>query len=385
MSHYYEGRLRPRHAYSMGLIHVWAELASRMPRLANFVSHAPILGDLFKIVGGIHPDREVPYFADEPFKVWFRKRGPRNEGKPAVILWPDTFNNFFHPRVARAAVEVLEDAGLQVIVPEKDLCCGRPLYDFGFLDMAGCWLREILDTMRPWIRAGVPVVALEPSCWSVFHEELPGLFPHDEDAKRLSHQAFLLGDFLVEQVRDYRPPELPRKAIVHGHCHHKSLVKMDHEKAILEKMGLDFQILDSGCCGMAGSFGFEDVPRHYDVSLAVGERVLLPAVRQAAPDTLVITDGFSCKEQISQCTGREGVHLAEVLQMALRGQTSAGPPRLRDPAQRIRWRGEKSGLGTAAVIGVGAAAVGGYFLWRALRNGTGRRHESAANSIRLRA
>jgi FAD/FMN-containing dehydrogenase/Fe-S oxidoreductase len=375
LSHYYEHRLRPRHAYSMGLIHVWADIASRMPRLVNFVSHAPILGDLFKWAGGIHHKRSVPSFATETFKDWFRKRGPRNDGKPAVILWPDTFNNFFHPWVAQAAVEVLEDAGCQVLVPVKDLCCGRPLYDFGFVDMAGRWLRDILDTLRPWIRAGVPVVALEPSCWSVFHEELPGLFPHDEDAKRLHEQAFLLGQFLHQRVEDYEPPKLRRKAVIHGHCHHKSLVKMDAEKAILDKLGLDYELLDSGCCGMAGSFGFEDVQEHYDVSLAVGERVLLPAVRQAQRDTLIVTDGFSCKEQISQCTNRQGLHLAEVLQMALRERTASGRPEERHS------RKAKAGLSTATVLGAGALALGGYVLWQSLQNGNGR--EARRRAVRV--
>jgi Fe-S oxidoreductase len=276
------------------------------------------VSNLFKWVGGIHPKRQVPAFATEPFKEWFRKRGPRNEEKTQVILWLDMFNNYFHPWVAQAAVVVLEDAGCQVLVPEKNFCCGRPLYDYGFLDLAGRWLQDILDGLRPWIRAGVPIVALEPSCWSVFHDELMGLFTDDHDAKRLHQQTFLLGAFLDEHVSDYQPLKLPRKAIVHGHFHHKLIVKMDHEKAIFDKLGLDYNLLHSGCCGMAGSFGFENVPEHYDVSLGVSERVLLPAVRAAADDALIVADGFSCKEQISQCTGREGLHLAEVLQLALR-------------------------------------------------------------------
>jgi Fe-S oxidoreductase len=386
LAHHYQGRLRPRHAYSMGFIHIWAEMASRMPHVANFVSHAPILGDLFKWVGGIHPQRTVPSFAHETFKAWFQKRGPRNEGKPPVILWPDTFNNYFHPQVARAAVEVLEDAGMQVLVPEQDLCCGRPLYDYGFLGMARRWLQQIMDTLRPWIQAGVPVVALEPSCWSVFHEELPGLFPHDQDAKRLNMQAHLLGEFLNKEVRDYHPPKLHRKAIVHGHCHHKSLMKMNNEQKILEKMGLDYQILESGCCGLAGSFGFENSDAHYDVSRGAGERVLLPAVRDADPDTLILTDGFSCKDQILEFTGRSGMHLAEVLQLALRQQSmpAAPPVPRRGVPVHGTHRAAKLGLSAGTVLGVGAAALGGYLVWRSLQNGNGHRggarHASHARS-----
>jgi hypothetical protein len=170
LSHYYEGRPRPRHAYAMGWITWWARLAALAPGLANFVSHAPLLGNLFKWAGNIAPQRRVPAFAPETFREWFRRRGPRNEGKPQVILWADTFNNHFHPDVARAAVDVLEAAGFQVLVPERPLCCGRALYDFGMLDTAERLLREVLDTLRPWIQPGVPVVGLEPSCVAVFRD-----------------------------------------------------------------------------------------------------------------------------------------------------------------------------------------------------------------------
>src|SRR5262249_25458090 len=156
---------------------------------------------------------------------WFQRRGPQNVGKPQVILWPDTFNNHFHPEVAQAAVEVLEAAGFQVLVPTPSLCCGRPLYDFGMLDTAKGLLREILATLRPWIEAGIPVIGLEPSCTAVFRDELMGLLPHDEDAKRLNQQTFLLSEFLNQKVDDYQPPSLRQKAIVHAHCHHKAIMK----------------------------------------------------------------------------------------------------------------------------------------------------------------
>jgi Fe-S oxidoreductase len=283
LSHYYEGRPRPRHAYAMGWITWWARLASLAPGLANFVSHAPLLGDLFKWAGNIAPQRRVPAFAPETFKEWFFRRrgagfqpadlpgrleacptGPRNQDKSPVILWADTFTNHFHPDVARAAVDVLEAAGLQVVVPEQSLCCGRPLYDFGMLDTAERLLRQILDTLRPQIQAGIPVVGLEPSCVAVFRDELINLFSDDEDARRLSQQAFLLSEFLTRKVKDYHPPQLKRKAIVHGHCHHRAVMRMDDEEAVLKKLGLDFHVLDSGCCGMAlctKDTGLTDVAR----------------------------------------------------------------------------------------------------------------------------
>ncbi len=364
LAHYYEGRLRPRHAYSMGLIYWWARLASLMPSVANFVSQAPVLGTIAKWAAGVAPQRKMPAFATETFKDWFRRRGPRGEGKPQVILWPDTFTNHFNPGHGVAAVEVLEAAGYQVLVPAASLCCGRPLYDFGMLPTAQKFLRQILDTLGPWVEAGVPVVGLEPSCTAVFRDELLGLFPFDQNAQRLSRQTFLLSEFLNREAKDYRPPQLHRKAIVHGHCHHKAVMGMKDEEALLKKMGLDFHALDSGCCGMAGSFGFER--EHYDVSVAVGELVLLPAVRQAPEDTLVIANGFSCEQQIHQCTDRKALHLAEVLQMALR-EERGGPPPDAVPAETATPTARTIGL----LVGGAAALAAGFLLERAIHNGSG--------------
>jgi FAD/FMN-containing dehydrogenase/Fe-S oxidoreductase len=360
LSHYYEGRLRPRHAYSMGLIYWWARLASLAPGLANFVGQTPVLRDLAKWAAGVAPGRRLPAFAPQTFKEWFRRRGPRNDGKPQVILWPDTFNNHFHPQVARAAVDVLEHAGFQVLVPARSLCCGRPLYDFGMLDTAERLLRDVLAALKPWVEAGVPVVGLEPSCVAVFRGELTNLFPHDEDAKRLSRQMFLLSEFLNRKVKDYHPPQLRRKALVHGHCHHKAVMKMTDEEQLLGKLGLDFHALDSGCCGMAGSFGFER--EHYDVSLAVGELVLLPAVREAPKDELIVANGFSCRQQIEQTTDRAALHLAQVIQMALR-QGPDGPAG--DYPERAGGDGEPTAnlARTAALLGAGALA-GGLVAWQ---------------------
>ncbi|HEY2866727.1 MAG TPA: hypothetical protein VGJ02_06515, partial [Pyrinomonadaceae bacterium] len=176
-------------------------------------------------------------------------------------------------------------------------------------------LQQILRTLKNEIETGLPVVVLEPSCASVFKEEMLNFFPDDEDAKRLSGQTFLLSGFLAKKAADFRLPKLNKKALLHGHCHHKAIFKMDYEESLLNKIGLDMQIPESGCCGMAGAFGFEK--EHYDVSIKCGERVLLPAVRNMGTDDLIITDGFSCHEQVEQCTGRKALHLAEVLRLAL--------------------------------------------------------------------
>jgi Fe-S oxidoreductase len=182
------------------------------------------------------------------------------------------------------------------------------------VDRAKRWLKEILRELSSEIEAGIPVVALEPSCAAVFRDELTELFPQDQNARRLAKQTFTLAEFLHEHAQDYQLPRLERRALLHGHCHHKALLNFDCEKELLEKIGVELAIPDSGCCGMAGAFGFEK--DHYEVSIACGERVLLPEVRKAASDTLIIADGFSCREQISQLTDRRALHLAEVLKLA---------------------------------------------------------------------
>ncbi len=365
LSHYYEGRLRPRAAYSMGLIYWWARIASRLPRAVNFFAQTPLLSSVAKLAAGVSRHRRMPVFADQTFTSWWRHRPPRDQACPPVILWPDTFNNHFFPRTAQAAVDVLEAAGFRVEVPSKSMCCGRPLYDWGMIGTAQRLLREILDTLRPQLAAGVPVVVLEPSCLAVFRDELVNLFPQDQDAIRLSRQSYLLSEFLQQKAPNTEWPNIPGKALVHGHCHHKSLVGMDDEEAVLRGIGLDYDAPDDGCCGMAGSFGFE-AGEHYDVAMKVGERVLLPAVRNADDATYVIADGFSCREQISQSTNREALHLADVLSMALKrdragksSDNSAHPESILDrPSNEVGDAHDRRRLPVTAAIGAGALATG---------------------------
>jgi FAD/FMN-containing dehydrogenase/Fe-S oxidoreductase len=313
LSHYYEQHWRPRTAYAFGLIHYWARLASLVPRLVNTATQTPVLRDVAKLVAGMPRQRRVPAFAPFTFKQWFAARPPRPQGHgPRVLLWADTFNNHFHPDTAIHASRVLERAGADVAVPAAPLCCGRPLFDYGMLDTAKTWLRDVLATLAPHIEAGTPVVVLEPSCAAVFRDELVQLFPDRSDARRLASQTVLLSEYLERTGFHY--PTLARRALIHGHCHHKAVLSMDAETSALRKTGLDAEVLDSGCCGMAGSFGFER--DHYDVSMKVGNRVLLPAVTEAPRDTLIVADGFSCRTQIAQATGRRALHLADVLEMA---------------------------------------------------------------------
>ncbi|PYX66288.1 MAG: FAD-binding oxidoreductase [Acidobacteria bacterium] len=321
LSHYYDGRVRPRSAYAFGNIDIWARLASNAPGLMNLTTQLPVLRDIAKLVSGMPRGRSIPAFASQTFKQWFRRRSPRDIDNPPVVLWPDTFTNYFLPDTAKAAVDVLEAAGFRVVVPESSLCCGRPLYDFGMLNRAKALLTKLLDTLAPEINAGIPIVGLEPSCVAVFRDELINLFPNHERARRLSQQTFLLSEFLEKHAKNFELPRFDRRALLHGHCHHKSIMKMTDEEAVLRRMGVDFQTPAPGCCGMAGSFGFEK--DNYDVSLAIGELELLPAVRSAPPEWLIIADGFSCREQIAQGTGRRAVHLADIIRMALRGSPEA--------------------------------------------------------------
>lgn len=309
----------------MGLIMFWSRLAAHAPSVVNLLTQSPLTARPAKFAAGVAPERRMPGFAGQTFVSWFRARPERNAGGPRVMLWPDTFNNHFHPTTAQAAVEVLESGGYQVLIPDRWLCCGRPFYDFGMLDQAEHALRQVIDTLRPAIEAGIPVVGLEPSCVSVFRDDMRNLLPHDEDARRLYRQTYLLSEFLDQHADRFDFPQLERKAIVHGHCHHHAIMKLDAEERVLQRLGLDYELLDSGCCGMAGAFGFER-GEHYDVSVKAGERVLLPAVRAADEETLVIANGFSCREQIAQGSDRRALHLAEVLQLALRQEKPDGRP-----------------------------------------------------------
>ena len=295
--------------------------------MINAINSSPIFRPLINRILGLAAQRQIPRFAEETFRRWLQNRssdkmqlnaGQTSAAAPKraeVVLWIDTFNNYFHPETSRAALEILEDAGFQVTTSEQHLCCGRPLYDFGMLDEAKKYLSRILRALGPQIDAGLPIVVLEPSCTSVFRDELVNLFPNDARAKKLRAQALLLSEFLEHHAPGYRPNQFSRKILVHGHCHHKALMKMTDQTSLLAKMGADVRAPDSGCCGMAGAFGFEK--DKYEISQSIGERVLLPAIRKELAETLIVADGFSCREQIRQATGRKAVHSAEVLQMAM--------------------------------------------------------------------
>jgi FAD/FMN-containing dehydrogenase/Fe-S oxidoreductase len=353
-------RWRPRYAYAFGLIDQAARAASSAPEIVNFVTQTPGFARIAKLAAGMDPAREIPEFAPITLQRWWRERGgTRNPGGPRVVLWPDTFNNHFHTDVGVACVQAIEEEGWQVVMPEGHVCCGRPLYDYGFLDLAASYLRRTLEVLRAEIRQDTPVVGMEPSCLAVFKDELVGMLPHDDDAARLARNAMHFSEFF--ENFDIPVPLLERRALVWGHCHHKATGGMDPEHKLLERMGLNIEPVSGGCCGLAGSWGFEQ--GHHEISMQCGEQALLPAVRKAAPDTLVIANGFSCKTQIEQGgTERRALHVAQAIKMARehgpRGYLAGRPEEpyyVSRPRPSARLRATRLG---AAGLAAGAAIAG---------------------------
>ncbi len=363
LAHHYRGRLRPAAHYALGWLPLWALASRAAPRLANAALHAPVIGNLGKRLAGVATRRAAPVFAEQSFLQWWRAQD-RPEPDPAdprtVVLWPDTFSTYFHPNIARSAVRVLEDAGFRVTVPTEAVCCGLTWISTGQLDTAKRTLHRTTRILRPWLEAGTPVVGLEPSCTAVFRADAPELLPHDTDVQRLADQFHTFAELLVRRASEWQPPQLARAATVQTHCHQHAVMKTDPDRELMRRAGIDADVLDEGCCGLAGNFGFEK--DHYDVSMAVAEQGVLPAVRDTAPSALVISDGFSCRTQIEQSgTGRRALHLAEVLALGLDGAAPAHHPERKVPRPGVRardaWMITGAAVAAAAALGCGAVAV----------------------------
>jgi FAD/FMN-containing dehydrogenase/Fe-S oxidoreductase len=311
LSHYYETHRRPLHAYAFGMMDRWAHFASAVPAIANLPGRVLGVRDVLKSVLDIAPQRSIPEFAKRSFQRSLRAESSAHaEDRPAVLLWPDTWNNYFHPKTSHSARQVLIGAGFRVEVPRGHVCCGRPLYDFGMMDRAKRYLLRVLDALAPQLQAGTPIVVLEPSCATVFRDEARNLLGGDPRVEKLAAQTFLLSEFLTQKAPAYVPSRQEGLHIlVHGHCHQKP--RMSEELQLLRAAAGSVEALDSGCCGMAGPFGFEK--EKYGISTTLANRVLMPAVRNAAKETVIVTDGFSCREQIAQMSDRRALHLAEVL------------------------------------------------------------------------
>jgi FAD/FMN-containing dehydrogenase/Fe-S oxidoreductase len=372
--HHYQSwrRRRPRYAYAFGFIDQTSRLASRAPDLVNLVTQTPGLASLARVAAGIDPKRALPSFAPMTLQEWFARRGGTTNphGRP-VVLFPDTFNNHLHTQVGVSCVEAIEAGGWQVIIPEGHLCCGRPLYDYGFLDVAERYLHDVVDRLRPYVRVGTPIVGMEPSCLAVFRDELPKMLPHDDDASRLAGNALHFGEFFDRY--DIDVPHLEGQALLWGHCHHRATGGIAPEQRVLERMGLEVESLKGGCCGLAGSWGFER--GKYQISMDCGEQAILPSVRKVPQDTVVVANGFSCKTQIADAdTGRRALHLGEVMHLArMNGRT--GEPAHGRPEDRLDDARPTPGalrrtVRTAIPVAAGLAAVVGaaFAGWQATRH-----------------
>ena len=319
--HYKATGKTPLETLFVGRIRDLAMVGSIAPGLANFGNR--LIAPILKRVSHTDPRRSLPDLAPRPFRrptergISAPLRKVRNGAGAGVakkvILLDDTFHNYFDTGPLSAAAKVLTRVGFDVELPNRQVCCGRPMISKGMLDDARKYHASLLNVLGPAIDAGIPVVGLEPSCILTFRDELPDLVK-DPRAKKLAANSFTLEEFLANQP-ELKLGKLERRAVVHGHCHQKAMVGMEPTRKVLERVeGLQFTILDSGCCGMAGSFGYEE--GHYDVSKAAGERVLFPAVRNA-PDDLIVAPGFSCRSQIKDfCDGRKALHTAELLALA---------------------------------------------------------------------
>ncbi|MCF6385488.1 FAD-binding oxidoreductase [Mycobacterium sp. MBM] len=305
--HHYAGRpwARPLSHWSMGWLPLWSRAAAKAPMLANRLARGPLV----KRLGGIADEREIPRFAEQTFTSWFAGRPVHDGPKGQVLLWPDSFTNHLAPQVGQAAVAVLEAAGYQVVLPARPVCCGLTWISTGQLTAAKRRLTSSLTTLAPHLDAGTPIVGLEPSCTAVLRRDAHELLPEHPRAAQAADSTHTFAEFVL--ASGWQPPQLDAQALVQTHCHQHAVLGFDADRALMAKAGIAADIPDSGCCGLAGNFGFER--GHYEVSQQVGERVLLPAVRAATADTSVVADGFSCRTQIAQGTDRRAVHLAELL------------------------------------------------------------------------
>jgi FAD/FMN-containing dehydrogenase/Fe-S oxidoreductase len=310
---HYRGRVRPAAHYSMGWLPLWARLAGVAPAEANRAAALPGVSRIAKRLAGVAVERDLPSFARTTFTRAYRRRGPGVDG-PRVVLWPDTFGNYLNPRVPAAAVRVLEDAGFTVVLPRGQVCCGLTWVSTGQLDVARRVMRRAVRALSPLVEQGLQVVGLEPSCTAALRHDLTELLPGPE-SERVAGAVHTLSGFLNEYAPDWEPPRVEASALAQVHCHQHAVIGFEDDRALIARAGIDGEVLDSGCCGLAGDFGFTE--GHYEVSTAIGEQELLPRVRAAAPETLVLADGYSCRTQIEQGTDRRALHLAEVLAGAL--------------------------------------------------------------------
>ncbi|MGA8087868.1 MAG: FAD-binding and (Fe-S)-binding domain-containing protein [Terracidiphilus sp.] len=340
LAQHYKGRVHPARHYVFGFADKLARFGSMAPGITNGILTGALTSPIIKRIAGVASERALPRLARSSFvsghdfsespqtglRPWgglSRAENAANKSAAAapagmstkrqVFLWPDTWNNYYHPQTLVAAETVLSGAGFDVQTAKGHMCCGRPLYDFGFLDQARAYLDDVLRRLAREIDAGMPFIFLEPSCASVFKDELLEFFPKHERAERMSKQVWLLADWLAAEAPEWVPGWLEgAHVLVHGHCHHKAVFGgPGSEIALLKRAGANVEVIKAGCCGMAGPFGFE--AEKYEVSKRIASDGLMPAVDSAGPLTVILADGFSCREQIQQLGHKQALHFAELL------------------------------------------------------------------------
>lgn len=307
----YKGRLRPRSHYSLGWLPTWAKFAAVTPQLINALTKLPGVRHIALSAAGIDPRRRIPAFPSQTFRRWFSLRSVETQttDKPPVLLWIDSFTNYFNPDVGAAAVRVLESAGYSARITESQTCCGLTLISTGQLDKAKTVLRQTVNSLAASAEAGIPIVGLEPSCTAVLRSDAVELLG-DDVAGSVADATRTLAELLA-MTAGYEPPALNGTNVVaQPHCHHNSVMGWEADEALLKRAGAEIQRL-GGCCGLAGNFGVEK--GHYDVSLAVAEQQLLPAVKAAAAESFILADGYSCRTQLEDLSERQGIHLAKLL------------------------------------------------------------------------
>ncbi|WP_341954278.1 FAD-binding and (Fe-S)-binding domain-containing protein [Salinibacterium sp. TMP30] len=341
----YDGKIRPRSHYLLGQLPRWARLVSPVAPVVNAMLRIPLFARVALWAGGMDARRSLPGFARRPFRVSSEARALRassrsallgvqptreaasdnptltaNRGeRPQVLLWADSFTDNFSPAIARATIRVLDDAGYDVLLPERDVCCGLTWITTGQLEGARKRLTELVREFSRYVDRGIPIVGIEPSCTAVLRSDLTELLPDSAEAAAVARSTFTLSELLTAPApmgpADWRPPSLSGETfIVQPHCHQHAVMGFDADRALLAATGATITEI-SGCCGLAGNFGMEK--GHYDVSVAVAENGILPALRSAEPGSTLLADGFSCRTQARQLANSEGKHLAEVLSAAL--------------------------------------------------------------------
>jgi len=318
LDHYHRANGLPLRNRMFGGIETLNRLGSRLAPLSNWVGNSALNRWLMELVAGVDRRRPLPQFASETFEDWFRKHAVEGDGaKGEVVLFHDTFNNFNTPNVAIAATRFLERVGYRVLLIDKK-CCGRPMISKGMLGQAKENAAWNVEKLAPYAEKGMPIVGLEPSCLLTLRDEYRE-FLRTSAAQKVAGNSFLLEEFVVREQGAGKlvlnSDGKGRKVLLHGHCHQKALVGTAPTIAVLKSAGFEVSEVDSGCCGMAGSFGFEK--EHYDLSLTIGNRRLAPAVNAAAADMEVVAPGISCRQQIEHLTARRAKHPAEILWLSV--------------------------------------------------------------------